>query len=457
MASLPDALPLAPEDRAILALESATIAGHTCKVVRLAPGAPSLDALRARIAARIGGAPLLTRRLGGPADAPAWVADGSFDIARHVVSAAPAAPLDRDGVLDTVAALFAQRLPRERPLWQIEMVPLADGGALLVWRIHHALADGTTTMRYARTLLWDGGAEDAPDDAPAPSHRRDAAAPGHARDAMPAPGHSRDALPAPSAADAFARHAADEARRRGHLAAYLRREFARSRDRSPFDGAIGTRREIGFAAVPFGPLHDAARSLAGATVNDAVLSVVAGALRRWLEHHHGALDEVRVKVPVSLHHEGDDAANRDSFFSLGLPLGVADPVARLRAVHAQTRVRKEDRDAERREQLLQELGRVSPQLRTFTTRLERSPRRFALTVSNVVGPRTAVELLEARVHALHSLAEIGERHALRVAVTSFEDRLCFGLLADPVLVPDVRTMAAAIELEAELLVAAAGG
>lgn len=453
MVSLPEAIPLAPEDRAILALESATIAGHTCKVVRLAPGAPSLDALRERIAARIGAAPLLTRRLGGPPDAPVWVADGSFDVARHVVSAAPAAPLDRDGVLDTVAALFAQRLPRDRPLWQIDMVPLADGGALLVWRIHHALADGTTTMRYARTLLWDDGEE-----GPASGHARGVASPaGHPRDVASPPGRPRDPTPAPSSADAFARHAADEARRRGHLAAYLRREFARSRDRSPFDGAIGTRREIGFAAVPFGPLHDAARSLAGATVNDAVLSIVAGALRRWLEHHHGALDEVRVKVPVSLHHEGDDAANRDSFFSLGLPLGEADPVARLRAVHAETRVRKEDRDAERREQLLQELSRLSPQLRTFTTRLERSPRRFALTVSNVVGPRTAVELLAARVHALHSLAEIGERHALRVAVTSFEDRLCFGLLADPVLVPDVRTMAAAIELEAELLVAAAGG
>ncbi|MDW5597161.1 WS/DGAT domain-containing protein, partial [Conexibacter stalactiti] len=282
-------------------------------------------------------------------------------------------------------------------------------------------------------------------------------APGHAYGVSPAPGHEYGAAPEPSAADAFARHAADEARRRGHLAAYLRREFARSRTRSPFDGAIGTRREIGFAAIAFAPLHDAARSLAGATVNDAVLSVVAGALRRWLEHHHGAIGEVRVKVPVSLHHEGDDAANRTSYFALGLPLGEADPVARLRTVHEQTRVRKQDRDAERREQLLEELSRVSPQLRTFTTRLERSPRRFALTVSNVVGPRTAVELLAARVRALHSLAEIGERHALRVAVTSFEDRLCFGLLADPVLVPDVRTMAAAIELEAELLVAAASG
>jgi diacylglycerol O-acyltransferase len=434
-------IPLGPEDRAILALESATIVGHTCKVVRLgplAPGidalrvrdsrverlgsvAPGIDALRARIAERIGDAPLLTCRLGSDAGgSEAWVPDPSFDVARHVTAAPVDGPLDRGGVRSLVATLFAQQLPRDRPLWKIDAIELPDGGALLVWRIHHALADGTATMRYARTLLWDA-----------------------------------DPAAARTSAQVAAEHAAEEARRRGHLAAFLRREYARSRTRSPFDGAIGTRREIGFAAVPFSGLHDAARALDGASVNDGVLTVVAGALRHWLELHHGALGDVRVKVPVSLHHEGDDAANHTSFFALALPLGEPEPVARLRAIHTQTSVRKADRDAERREQLLHEIGHVSPQLRGFATRLERSPRRFALNVSNVVGPRSTVELLATPVQALHSLAEIGERHALRIAVTSFGDQLCFGLLADPLLVPDVQSMADAIELEAGLLEAAA--
>lgn len=66
-------------------------------------------------------------------------------------------------------------------------------------------------------------------------------------------------------------------------------------------------------------LHDAAGTIDCAPLNDAVLAIVAGELRRWVEHHHGALGAVRVRVPVSLHHEGDDAGNRDSFFSVGLP------------------------------------------------------------------------------------------------------------------------------------------
>lgn len=412
-------IPLGPEDRAILELESATIAGHTCKVVRLGAGAPDVDRLRARIAERISLAPLLTRRLGGDADAPAWVVDEAFDVDRHVVAAEVAGPLDERGLPELVARQFEQRLDRGRPLWQIDVAPCADGGGVLVWRIHHALADGTASMRYAEALLWDERA-----DAPTPRH-------------------------------AAARHAADDARRRGHLAGFLKREFARSRVRSPFDGTIGTRREIGFAAVSLSELRDAARGLAGATVNDAVLCVVAGAMRRWVEHHHGELGEIRARIPVSLHQEGDDAANRDSFFSIGLRLWQPDPVARLRRIHAQTSERKEARDARVREELLEELAGRSPSLRRFAARVERSPRQFALSISNVPGPRTAVSVLDAPVATLHSLAEIGERHALRASAISVGDLLCFGFCADPAIVDDVQVLADGVEAEAAALIAAA--
>ena len=106
---------------------------------------------------------------------------------------------------------------------------------------------------------------------------------------------------------------------------------------------------MAFATAPLGALHDAARGIDGATLNDAVLTIIAGSLRHWVHHHHGNIDSIRVKIPVSMHHEGDAVANRDSSFSLGLPLSEPDPVARLRTVHARTRERKAARDAERRE------------------------------------------------------------------------------------------------------------
>jgi hypothetical protein len=418
-----ESIPLGPEDRAILDLECRTIAGHTCKVVRVGHGdGAGLDAarLRERVAERIELAPALTRRLGGAAHAPAWVPDERFDLSEHVVAAPVEGPVNHRELLALVARLFEQRLDRSRPLWRIDTVALADGGSALIWRIHHSLADGTASVRYARALLWDDGAEASM-----------------------------------TRAQAHAAHAADEARRRAHLAGFLHREYARGECGSPFDGAIGTRREVAFAAVPLQALHEAAKELDSATVNDAVLSIVAGAVGRWVRERHGDLGTIRLRVPVSLHHEGDDVANHDSFFSVGLPLNEPDPVARLRATHAATTERKLDRDAQYREHLLRELSSV-PALERFVSRMESNPRRFALSVSNVRGPREPVSVLNAPVVHLHSIAEIGERHALRVSATSLAGLLCFGLCADPHLVDELQLMAEGIEAEARELFAAAG-
>ena len=178
-------------------------------------------------------------------------------------------------------------------------------------------------------------------------------------------------------------------------------------------------------------------------------------MRRWLEAHHGSLRGVRVRVPVSLHHEGDSAANLDSFFSLTLPLSAADPAERLREVHAATARRKASHDAVELREFLDEVGGVSPRMRSFCDRIEASPRSFALCVSNVPGPPEPVSLLGAPVEAIHSIAEIGEHHALRVAVVSLAGDLHFGLCADPAIVDDLDDLAAAIEAEAAELIAAA--
>jgi diacylglycerol O-acyltransferase len=412
-------IPLGLEDRAILALECASVAGHTCKIIRLGPGAPGVTAVRERIAERIHLAPALTWRLDGSADSPAWEPDPDFDLERHVLEHRHHRPVDPDGLHTCVARLFEQRLDRSRPLWQMDVIELERGERALVWRIHHALADGTTSVRYARALLWD--------DAPEQTLTR---------------------------AQTSAQHARDEARRRSHLAGYLRRELARSRSRSPFDGPIGASRSVGFATAPLAALHAAAKAIDGASLNDAVLTIVAGALGHWIRRHHGSIDSIRVKVPVSMHHEGDAVANRDSSFSLGLPLSEPDPVSRLRIVHARTLARKAARDAERREVLLHRMSGVSPRLERFAVALEGSPRRFAVNVSNVPGPRQPVTVMSAAVRELHSLAEISERHALRVSVISLADRLCFGFCADADLIPGVQAMADQVEPEALALLGA---
>ena len=106
------------------------------------------------------------------------------------------------------------------------------------------------------------------------------------------------------------------------------------------------------------------------------------------------------------------------------------------------------------DQLLSELGGVSPSLQRLCERVEAGPRHFALSVSNVPGPRQPVTVQGAAVERLHFVAEVGERHALRVSVNSFADDLSFGLCADPHIVEGLDEMAAAVEAEAQALIAA---
>lgn len=120
-------------------------------------------------------------------------------------------------------------------------------------------------------------------------------------------------------------------------------------------------------------------------------------------------------------------------------------------VAGHTVVRKAEDDARRREDLLGRLEHVSPRLEHACLHLEDNAREYALAISNVPGPSAAPTVLGSRVESLHSLADIGRHHGLRVAVVSVADQLNFGLGADPAIVRDLEDVAGEIEAEAEAL------
>ena len=414
------------------------MAGHTCKVILL-DGALDPGSLRTSITRRLPRAPMLSMRLGEIDGAPWWVPAPQVDMAAHVVTAPVSGAEHEAGFRATVAGIFAQHLDRSRPLWRIDVIPRRPGGgSALIWRLHHALADGMTAMRMAGAVLWD-------------------------EDPVTGPRTTRTRSRAPRAARTAPHH---------RLATLLAaaRELPQPWLRSPFDGHIDARREVAFTTAGLEELHRVAAAADGATVNDAVLTVVAGGLRRWLEAHHGHLGAVRVKVPVSLHAlpppeppagplpappvPGDDhtqAGNRDSFFCLDLPLGSADPLERIAAIRSATRARKQGHDAQHLDAVMRELART-PRLSRFAEHVLAHPRSFALNVSNVPGPGRPIRVLGVAVNSLYSLAEIGEQHALRVAVVSLAGTLNIGLVADPTLLADVGDLAAGMQAEAAELI-----
>jgi len=425
---------LTPDDVQILKREAGAIRGHTCKVLVLERSdekpLPTLDAIREHISARLDGAPRLRQRLVQTplrVANPVWLDDPEFDITRHVTRAPTDHVLGRPELEQLVASLMTKRLDRAYPLWHLDVVEGYESDAMaLIWRIHHCLADGTTGVRIGSTILWS---EDPDEHAPTPRSWSPNAGPGMvgllARGlvdrAHRAPRQPHEPGPRPSS---LLRSRAE-----------VKRELSRSAAITPLAHRIGSARNVAFAVAPLDECRRAGKAIDQAvTLNDVVLAVVAGALRSWLARGLGPAEGVRVKVPVSLHHDGEGPAvgNRDSYFFVDLPVAEADPAKRVLAINRETTECKLHHDAE----TLYRAGQ-----HPFVTRWAMSPRVFTFNVSNVRGPATDVFVLGARVRELYSLAEVAQHHALRVAVISAAGFLSFGLCADRDAVRDLEALA----------------
>jgi diacylglycerol O-acyltransferase len=424
--------PLSGDDARILDLESGPIRGHTLKVLVLegGPEEVSVDSLRTEVQERLVAVPRWRQRLAPAPEAPhglAWEDDPDFDLDRHVRLLAPDGPVDASELRRMVARIMVDRLDRRCPPWTLHVVPgLADGRCALVWKVHHCLADGTSIMRAGSRLLWR--------EQPGPPPTR---APSRARAGAPAQ------LTAGARLTALAGH-------RG----LLLREFRRVRQLSPLAGDVGQHRAVAFAHCTLDELR--AIGSAGdprATVNDVLLAVVAGALRRWLHDRQLPDASMKVQVPVSMHPEaGQDAAgNRDSFLFLTLPLAEDDPVARLRAVAEATRLRKNRHDAGAIYALRESLAHAPAVVRRGLQHVVQGPHEYSLNVSNVPGPAGPIEVLGRRVTSLHSIAEVAPHHALRVAAVSLAGTLYIGLCADPDLVPRLDDLATGIRASVDEL------
>jgi diacylglycerol O-acyltransferase / wax synthase len=459
---------LAPEDARILRLETSAIAGHTCKVAIVAPradGRVEFDQLRASVEARLGRVPRCRQRVEFTPmglGAPAWVDDEGFDIGNHVVRAAAGGakrPIGDDRFRRHAGELMGTRLDHRRPLWRLDVFHLTDQRTGLVMRIHHAMADGISALRIGEDILWD----------PDPD-----AAEAHTEPWEPRPSPSRLRL----AADGIAERTADAGRAMadalGNLAhprrvleslretarepAALLRELTPLGNDSSLDRHIGPDRELAFADAKLDDLKRVEHAVGDrigrhVTVNDVVLAVVAGGLRRWLEERGESGEELRAQIPVSMHGREEGAvqlSNADSFINVDLPISEPDPVRRLERINAESVDRKQHHDADSLYRFFHGLSHVSPLYRE-AMRLAAGPREFSLSISNVPGPRGAVYVLGGEVSDLHSIAEPADRHALRVSAVSLDGVMHIALCTDPDALTGLDDLARAIEASVEEL------
>src|SRR5829696_5731334 len=196
------------------------------------------------------------------------------------------------------------------------------------------------------------------------------------------------------------------------------------------------------------------------TVNDVVLSIVAGALRRFL-HHRGTRTEgleLRALVPVSIRPTGAEAqlGNQIAAMRGPLPVYIDDPVARLRAVKQAMDGLKESKQAVGAEVIAAAQNFAPPTVMAQASRLNFSTRLFNLIVTNVPGPQFPLYILGREMQEIFPVAFLPENHAMALAIMSYNGGLNVGLLADFDAVPDLDVVAEGLrESLDELLDAAA--
>jgi diacylglycerol O-acyltransferase / wax synthase len=373
---------------------------------------------------------------------PVWRDDPAFDLRRHVREARPGQP-----VQEVVDAVLSTPLDRDRPLWEIVVVPSAgEGRAAIVGKVHHAMVDGLAAVELG-VLMFDTS-DDPPEAGP------------QAWDPAPPEGGVR------LAADAVADTALAQFRAAGRLVALgrtpartvrvadtMRRaalsladDALRSAPPSPFNVAIGPRRTLVGHSLRLRRLLDL-KSALGTTLNDVVLTICAGALRAFAVRAGEEPADLRVMVPVSVR-DGDaagDAGNQITFAFVTLPVALPTATERLAWVVDSMRELKRSGRIAGSAMLLRGLGVLPEPLKERAARMAASPRLYNLTISNVPGPRMPLWVAGARVRSIVPVIPIPDRHALAIGVLTYDDHAHFGLYADPDALPRARSLALMLE------------
>jgi diacylglycerol O-acyltransferase len=379
---------------------------------------------------------------------PVWVDDPYFNLSYHLRHTALPAPGGEDQLRRTAARIFAQRLDRSKPLWEIWMVEgLSKSRWALLSKVHHCMVDGVSATDLMTVMF---------DDSPPPES-----------DAGWEP------APEPSSAELVLRtlthrtmdpseqlrsaHAAVRAPRASLLQAVgvLRGMTSSARALRPISGSsltgpIGPHRAWSCAQVRLSDVK-AVRAALGGTVNDVVLTIVAGGLHDLLKERGERLAgrTIRALVPVSVRRPGEQGVynNRVSAMFAELPVGVADPAARLKLIRVQMDGLKQSQQAVAGDVLTSLSGFAPPMLLALGARLAaRSPSLGVQTgITNVPGPQQPLQTLGHRLLESFPYVPLIGQVRISIAIFSYDGGLYVGVTGDYDSSSDIEILTGGIE------------
>jgi diacylglycerol O-acyltransferase / wax synthase len=457
---------LSAVDASFLAQERANSHMHIGAVLLLEGPAPAYDDFLNHIRSRLHLVPRYRHKLAFPpleTGRPIWIDDPSFNLEYHVRHTALPAPGTEAQLRALAARIHSQRLDRAKPLWELWLVQgLEDNRFALISKNHHALVDGVSGVDLITVLF---------DLSPVPQ-------------ALPHEGEPWHAAREPSGVELAARGVKGLARLPFELAGgalSAATHPASSLDQvkevlegigevawaglnpapeTPLNVAIGPHRRLGFVRNDLADFK-LVKNTFGGTVNDVVLSVVAGGLRTWLRARGIRTEglELRALVPVSVRTKDDDGhlGNRIVVMRGPLPVYVEDPVARLRVVRQAMDGLKESKQAVGAAAITNLEALAPPTILAQASRLQFSTRLFNLLVTNVPGPQFPIYVLGRELRDTYPIAFLPENQALSIAIMSYNGGMDFGLLGDYDALQDIEDLGDALRAALVELVDAAGG
>jgi diacylglycerol O-acyltransferase len=430
---------LSATDASFLTQEDQSAHMHIGAVLVFEGPPPSYDEFVEHIEARLHLVPRFRQKLAFPpfgSGKPVWVDDARLNLEYHVRHSSLPAPGDDDQLAMLTGRVFSQQLDRSKPLWEMYLVQGLEGNRFaLISKTHHALVDGISGVDLA-TVLFDAN--------PVPAGLTPPVRPWE-----PKPEPSELALLA-RAAEGVARMPLRIGRRLMRAAQHPRRTIEEARTAAEGVGEIAWELLNPAPDVPLNPpigphrryvwvhshLDDfkVVKDAFGGTVNDVVLAVVAGALRGWLQDRGVRTPglALRALVPVSMRSEEDRGmlGNRLAVFRAPLPVYAHDPVERLRIVREEMAKVKQSKQVMGAETLVALNDFAPPTMLAQASRLNFSTRLFNMIVTNVPGPQFPLYVLGRELQTVVPVAFLPSKHALAVAIFSYNGKMSFGLLGD---------------------------
>ncbi len=456
-------------DATFLYLENPTNHMHVAMTMVLdpstMPGGYSFEKVKTFIGSRLHLVPPFRRRLVAvPFNLhhPVWVEDPDFDLDHHIRRVGAPSPGGRRELAELAAQIASNQLDRSKPLWELWVIEgLKQDRIGVVTKVHHSAIDGASGADLMVHLFdLEATVSDAsapPDALPAEHIPNDLELLGYA-----AVSRTRRLMTLPqligSTVQSVSRIAAGRRAPEHKVGA-----APLTAPRTPWNGSLTAHRSVAFARVTLDDVKTIKNAF-GTTVNDVVLALCAGTLRRYLAGHDELPTEPLVAVcPISV--RADEQAgpgNQVSAMFTSLATDIDDPADRLRAIHEITKGAKEEHNAVGADTLQNWAEFAGPNSFNLASRLYAAS-SWADThrpihnviISNVPGPPFSLYYAGAELVAAYPMGPVMEGAGLNITVFSYRDAVDFGFMVCRELVPDVWDMADGVEEACKELLAAA--